>query len=193
MLGPGLGHGEVADVVEVCVFDRHFPAAFGFVGFLPDDVFHDFLPGARAEFGIGAVDVDAGQGEVEMRLAFGFVVGLEETLGLLAIAGFEAGLLSGGFVFEIEGTPRTLDQTELLFHRFTHGCECKAVGTFSIREQWAYSQRTGGEFVPIVKQVKIPVKIRPYALPNLLPLRQLELEARVGIGRRRRDFGRRIA
>ena len=98
-----------------------------------------------------------------MRLALGFVVGLEESLGLLPVAGLEAGLLSGGFVLEVENAPGALNQTELLFHCFTHVSECEAVGTVSIREQWANSQRTGGEFPAILKQVKIPVKIRPYA------------------------------
>ena len=70
-----------------------------------------------------------------MWLALGFVVGLEESLCLVAIAGLEAGLLPGGFVFEVENAPGALNQTELLFHCFTHGCECEAVGTCSIREQ----------------------------------------------------------
>ena len=158
---PGLCHGQVADAIEVLVQDGHVPAPAGLVGFLGDDVLHHFLPGARAEFGIGAVDVHPGQREVEMWLALGFVVGLEEPLRLVAVASLEAGLLSGRFVFEVENAPRALNQTELLFHCFTHVSECEAVGTVSIREQWANSQRTGGEFPAILKQVKIPVKIRP--------------------------------
>ncbi|GEM_PF-2957305 len=62
-------------------------------------------------------------------------------------------------------------------------CECEAVATFSIREQWTYSQRTGGEFVTVLKQVKIPVKIRPSTTRKLLRFSNLEMEARVGIGR----------
>jgi hypothetical protein len=62
-------------------------------------------------------------------------VGLEEPLGFVAVAGLEAGLLSGRFVFEVENASGALNQTELLLHCFTHGCECEAVGTFSIREQ----------------------------------------------------------
>jgi hypothetical protein len=58
-------------------------------------VLHHFLPSARAEFGIGAVDVHPGQREVEVWLALGFVVGLEEPLGLVSVTGLEAGLLSG--------------------------------------------------------------------------------------------------
>ena len=114
-----------------------------------------------------------------MGLAPGFVVGLEEARGLDPIAGLEAGLVSGGFVFEVINAPGALNQTELLFHCFTHVSECEAVGTFSIREQWANSQRTGGEFLAILKQVKIPVKIQPSVPPNSLLLLQLKMEARV--------------
>jgi hypothetical protein len=49
-----------------------------------------------------------------VRLAPGFVVGLEEPLGFAAVAGPEAGLLSGRFVFEVENAPGALNQTELL-------------------------------------------------------------------------------
>ena len=45
-----------------------------------DEVLHDFLPDAGAQFGIGAVDVHLGQRDVEVGLALGFVVGLEEPL-----------------------------------------------------------------------------------------------------------------
>jgi len=145
VLGPGLGDGEVSDAIEVLVFDGDLPTATGLVGFLGDDMLHDFLPGARGEFWVGAVQVDAGEGEVQMGLTFGVVVGLEEALGLGAVAGFEGGLLAGDFVFEVENTPGALDQSELWLHRFTHGCECEAVGTFPIREQWANSPQTGGE------------------------------------------------
>ena len=97
VLGPGLGDGQVADAVEVLVFDRDVPAPAGFVGLLRDDVLHHFLPGAGDEFGIGAVDVHPGQREVEVRLALGFVVGLEQPLGLGLVAGLEAGLLCRWF------------------------------------------------------------------------------------------------
>jgi hypothetical protein len=78
-----------------------------------DEVLHDFLPDAGAQFGIGAVDVHLGQRDVEVGLALGFVVGLEEPLGLGPVAGLEAGLLYGGLVFEVIDAPRALNQTEL--------------------------------------------------------------------------------
>jgi hypothetical protein len=55
-------------------------------------------------------------------------VGLEEPLGFVAVVGLEAGLLSGRFVFEVVNASGALNQTELLLHCFTHGCECEAVG-----------------------------------------------------------------
>jgi len=50
-----------------------------------------------------------------------------------------------------------------------------------LRKQWAHSQRTGGEFVAILKRVNIQVKVRPSGPRNQLLLLQLEMEARVGI------------
>lgn len=43
-------------------------------------------------------------------------------------------------------TPRTFDQTELLFHGFTHGCEGVTVGTGRVSEQWASVDRAGARF-----------------------------------------------
>jgi hypothetical protein len=146
MLRSGLGDREVAEAGEVLVLDRDFPAAAGFTGLLGDDIFHHLLPGARAEFGVGTVDVHAGQRQVEVGLALAFVVGVEEVLGLGPVAGLETGLVASGFVFEVVNAPRAFNQTERLLHRFTHGCECEAVGTFSIREQWEYSLRTVSEY-----------------------------------------------
>ena len=51
-----------------------------------------------------------------MRLTLRFVVRLEDALRLCLVAGFEAGLLAGDFVFEVENTSGTPDQTEYLFH-----------------------------------------------------------------------------
>jgi hypothetical protein len=48
-------------------------------------------------------------------------------------------------VFKVEDAPGTPDQTECLFHRFTHGYECVRVGTRRISEQWAgYSRAVTG-------------------------------------------------
>ena len=146
LLGAGFRHAQIAEAIEVLVLDGNFPAAARFVGLPFDDVLHDFLPGAGAQFGIGAVDVNPGQREVEVGLALGFVVGLEAPLGLGPVAGLEAGLLSSGFVFEVIDAPGALNQTELLLHCFTHGYEWEAVGTVAMSEQWASGDRAVAEF-----------------------------------------------
>jgi len=64
MFGPGLRDRQVADAIKVLVVDGDFPAPPGLVGFLADDVVHDFLPGAGGQVRIGAVHVDARQGKV---------------------------------------------------------------------------------------------------------------------------------
>jgi hypothetical protein len=46
-------------------------------------------------------------------------------------------LFAGDFIFEVEDAPLTPDQTECLFHCFTHGYECVGIGTCRVSEQWA--------------------------------------------------------
>lgn len=116
MLRAGFADGQIAQAVEILVFDGDFPAPPGFVGFLSDDVFHHVLPGARGQLGISAVEIHPCQRQIEMRLAFRFVVRLENALRLKLVAGLEAGLLAGDFVFEVKDTSGTTDETECLFH-----------------------------------------------------------------------------
>jgi hypothetical protein len=146
VLRPGLRDRPVAEAIKVFVLDGNFPAPMGLAGLLFENVFHDPLPSAGAEFGVNPVQIDAGQREVEMRLALGLIVGLEKPLGFLPVARFEAGLLAGGFVLEVVNAPRTLDQSELLLHRFAHGCECEAVGAVAVSEQWTSVGRAVDEF-----------------------------------------------
>ncbi|HTY85949.1 MAG TPA: JAB domain-containing protein [Candidatus Acidoferrum sp.] len=63
----------------------------------------------------------ADQRQVEVRLTLRFVVRLEDALRFVLIARFETRLNAGDFVFEVEDAPGTPDQTECLFHGFTHG------------------------------------------------------------------------
>jgi hypothetical protein len=49
-----------------------------------------------------------------MRLTLRFVVRLEDALGFKLVAGLEVSLLAGDFVFEVEDTSGTPDQTECL-------------------------------------------------------------------------------
>ncbi len=129
VLRTSLRYAQVANAVEVLVFDGNFPAPARLAELLFKDVLHDLLPGAGAQFRIGPIHVNAGQREIEMGLALGVVVGLQQPLRFIPIACFETGLLSGGLVFEVIDAPRALNQTELLLHCFTHGYECEAVGT----------------------------------------------------------------
>ena len=71
-----------------------------------------------------------------MRLALRFIVRLEDALRFVLIARLETRLIAGDFVFEIVDAPGTPDQTECLFHRFTHGYECAGIGICRVSEQW---------------------------------------------------------
>ena len=81
-----------------------------------------------------------------MRLIFRFVVHLEDALRLVLIARLETRLNAGNFVLKVEDTPGTPDQTECLFHRFTHGYECAGSGDCRVSEQWACGGRAETNF-----------------------------------------------
>jgi hypothetical protein len=55
-------------------------------------------------------------------------------------------LFAADFVFEVEDAPGTPDQTERLFHCFTHVYECEAVGGCRVSEQWASGIRAETSF-----------------------------------------------
>ena len=52
------------------------------------------------------------------------------------VARLEARLNARDFVFEVEDASGTPDQTECLFHRFTHGFECVRNGIRRVSELW---------------------------------------------------------
>jgi len=80
-----------------------------------------------------------------MRLAFRFIVCLEDALGLVLIACLETRLLTGDFVYEVKDASRTPDQAECLIHCFTHGYECVRFGIPRVSEQWkGYSRAVTG-------------------------------------------------
>jgi hypothetical protein len=62
---------------------------------------------------------------------------LEDALRLKLVARLEALLFAGDFVFEVEDASGTPDQTECLFHCFTHGYECAGIGGCRVSEQRA--------------------------------------------------------
>ena len=95
---------------------------------------------------ISAVEVHPRQRQVEVRLTLRFVVCLEDALRLKLVACLEALLLAGDFVFEIEDVLGTPDQTECLFHCFTHGCECAGIGDCRVSEQWPSVDRAVNSF-----------------------------------------------
>jgi hypothetical protein len=55
-------------------------------------------------------------------------------------------LMAADFVFEVEDAPGTPDQTECLFHRFTHGYECVSIGIRRVSEHWTSYKRALSNF-----------------------------------------------
>ena len=81
-----------------------------------------------------------------MGLLFDLVVELKNALRLILVTGLEASLHARDLVLEVVDALRTPDQTECLFHCFTHGYECETAGTGRVSEQWASDDRAGSRF-----------------------------------------------
>jgi len=146
MFRAGFGDAQITNAVKIPVFDCRFPAPPRLIHFLGDDVFHHLLPRPRGQLGISAVEIHPRQRKVEVRLALRFVVRLEDALRFKLVARLEALLFAGDFVFEVEDASGTPDQTECLFHRFTHGYECAGIGICRVSEQWACGGRAETSF-----------------------------------------------
>ena len=73
-------------------------------------------------------------------------LGLSGFRGLWPLAGVAGILFAADFVFQVEDAPGTPDQTECLFHCFTHVYECDAVGDCRVSEQWASGIRAETSF-----------------------------------------------
>jgi len=130
-------HAQVADAVKVFIFDCRVPTSACSIRFLGNDVFHHFLPRPGGQFGISTVEIHSCQRKVKVRLTLRFVVCLKDALCFVFITRFEALLFAGDFVFEVEDASGTPDQTECLFHCFTHDYDCAGIGTCRVSEQWA--------------------------------------------------------
>jgi hypothetical protein len=68
-------------------------------------MFHDILPRPRRKLRIGAVEVNAGELEVQHRLIFGIVLRRQQSLRFVLVRSLESRLRSSDFVFEIENSP----------------------------------------------------------------------------------------
>ena len=146
MFRAGFTDGQIADAVKILVFDGRLPTPPRLILFIGDDVSHDLLPCPRRQLGISTVEIHPRQRQIEMRLTLRFVVRLKNALNLMLVACLEARLLAGDFVFEVEDASGTPDQTECLFHRFTHGYECAGIGICRVSEQWASGIRAETSF-----------------------------------------------
>jgi len=74
-----------------------------------NDMVHQVLPSPGAEFWIAAVHVNAGKGEIEMRLALRVASRLEQPLSFCFIARLQTGLLASGFILDVIDAPGTSD------------------------------------------------------------------------------------
>ena len=116
MLALCLDQHPGTDQIIFLRFGDDHPADLVFAGLDAHDLIHHMLPGADGNQRVAVAEVNAGQAQVHRRLLAGFVGGDEQPGGLKFISRFKALLDAGGFVFEVESSPVTTDQTECLFH-----------------------------------------------------------------------------
>lgn len=67
MLRARFANVQATDAVKIPILDSDFPAPPCLIGFLGHDVFHDFLPSARGQLGIGGVEIHPRQAEADAR------------------------------------------------------------------------------------------------------------------------------
>ena len=102
---------------------------------------------------------------------------------------FESCLKADDFIFKVEDAPGAADQTVLLFHRFSHGCECEAVGPFDVSEQWASIDRAGAELCAGCKTGEESGNTLTADLDQTLTKAGLECPARLAVEKSAENHG----
>jgi len=120
MLGLGFQNHPVADGIKRLVLDGGEPAGLRVAGPELGDFVHDVLPCPFGGGGIACLPIHAGQVQAECRRVLSFVLGCNEAVGLVLVAGFEGGLLFGDEVFAIKGAPVTAEYPITAFHISVH-------------------------------------------------------------------------
>ena len=80
------------------------------------DFVHDVLPCPGGSGGVARLPIDARQMAAERRGFFVFVLGRDEAIGFVLVAGLEGFLFAGGEVFAVIDAPRPEEYTVALFH-----------------------------------------------------------------------------
>jgi hypothetical protein len=120
MLGLGFQHYEVANGVEGLVLDGNQPAAVRVARLELGDFIHDVLPSPLGGFGVACPPIDTGQMDAERGGFFVFVLGGDEAIGFVLVAGLEGFLFAGGVVLIIVNSPRAKEYAVSLFHVIFH-------------------------------------------------------------------------
>lgn len=106
---PRFADAEVANAIEVFVLDGDLPAPPRFILLFGDNVFHDLLPGARGEFGIGGVEIHPRQPEADGRHPFRLIHGVDPLFRFRLHASLEAYRVARHVVECIPHAPRAFE------------------------------------------------------------------------------------
>ena len=112
----------LAEEVEGGVLDGRFPAVQGRPLFVQDHVGHDVAPGAGDQARVDGGQVGHADLAVDVRVLQRLVLVLDESLGLLAVSGAQAGPLAGLGVDAVKtaAAVAALDDSITLFHILLH-------------------------------------------------------------------------
>ena len=171
---------------QCAVFDDAQPAFLVRVLLGVGQRFDGVLPGPRGDAVVAAREIRLGNLEIQHRLAFGVVLGLDDLPGVVFAGGAQAGAFAGVVVHAVEAsaTDATADQTVTCFHTIFHAT---ARINEAESEVLADSRRITPDyagFLRIGKLVSVLVSVADSLPPKPLLHTQLELEARVGIEQR---------
>ncbi|HUC84401.1 MAG TPA: hypothetical protein VL970_04340 [Candidatus Acidoferrales bacterium] len=171
-------HGECL-VLRGC-----FPAVLVRPLFGANQRFNGIPPCPGSDAVVAASQICFGNLEIQHRLAFGIILGFDDLPGIVCIGGAETGAFAGRGVHTVVGsaTNSTADETVTCFHIFHATARITEAESEQVADRRRIMPDYAG-FLRIGKLVSVLVSVADHSAPKSLLHTQLELEARVGIGR----------
>ena len=169
---------------ECLVLGGGFPAVLVRPLFGANQRFNGIPPCPGGDAVVAARQIRLGNLEIQHRLTLGVVFGFDDLFGIVGVGGAEAGALAGCGVHTVVASPTnsTADETVTCFHIFHATARITEAESEQVADRRRIMPDYAG-FLRIGKLVSVLVSVADSLPPKHLLHTQLELEARVGIGR----------